>query len=75
MKGSKAFDMCYHLIKDHIAQKQFNLSWQAGPFIRADFLPSTIHLLITKKCAHNIFTFLNLQLFLHMREGVFLHPE
>jgi len=51
MKHSKAFDMCYHWIKDIIAQGQFNLFWASGKQIFGDYFtkhhPLAHHLLIT----------------------------
>jgi hypothetical protein len=36
MKRSKAFDMRCHWLKDHVAQRQFNLAWAPGKLNRAD---------------------------------------
>ena len=37
MKGSKAFDMRHHWLKDRVARKQFNLYWAPGKANRADY--------------------------------------
>ncbi|KAI2509425.1 Reverse transcriptase (RNA-dependent DNA polymerase) [Fragilaria crotonensis] len=37
LKKSKAFDMRYHWLRDHISQKQFNLYWAPGKSNSADY--------------------------------------
>ena len=37
MQCSKAFDVRYHWLKDHVARRQFNLYWAPGKLNRADY--------------------------------------
>jgi len=50
LKVSKAFDMCYHWIKDRIAQGQFNHFWDSGKQNCGDYFtkhhPLAYHLLM-----------------------------
>ena len=36
-KRSKAWDMCYHWLRDRVSQNQYNIFWEAGKSNEADF--------------------------------------